>query len=280
MKKPSASVLSVALLSLLLSSPCVSFAGDLKPRVVNGDPVAAGAYPFIVGIQRQGVDSKGNPYGHWCGGSLLSATKVLTAAHCFAERETDGSLTVEDPALFTVTAGITNYADASAQKRNIQSISVAQNYNTGAADSNDVAVLTLDSPVVGLPAVVLADQSYDDDTGDRAIVAGWGATFYGSPVVPSKMQQGKVQIVSDRRCIRSFVGKGLKIDPAVQICATARPVDTCQGDSGGPLFRGVNGQFVQLGIVSWGIGCAGDTPGVYTRVSNSGIRQFIIENLN
>lgn len=280
MKRPSALALRVVLLSLLLSPPCVSFAADLRLRVVGGEPVAAFEYAFIVGIQRQGVDSKGNPYGHWCGGSLLSATKVLTAAHCFAERETDGSLTVQDAALFTATAAITNYGDGSAQKRNIQSISVAQNYNTGATDSNDVAVLTLDSPVLGLPAVVLADQSYDDDTGDRAIVAGWGAKFYGSPVVPSQMQQGRVEIISDRRCIRSFARKGFKIDPSVQICATARPVDTCQGDSGGPLFRRVNGQFVQLGIVSWGIGCAGDTPGVYTRVSNPSIRQFITENLN
>lgn len=278
--KSSVSVLKIALLSLFLATPCASFAGELKPRIVNGEPVAAGAYPFIVGIQRLGIDSKGNPYGHWCGGSLLSATKVLTAAHCFAERETDGSLTILDPALFTVTAGITNYGDASAQKRNIQSISVAQNYNMGATNSDDVAVLTLDSPVAGLPTVVLAYQSYDNDTGDRAIVAGWGDTFHGSPVVPSQMREGKVRIISDRRCIQSFRGTSAKVDPRVQICATARPVDTCQGDSGGPLFRRVNGQFVQLGIVSWGIGCAGKTPGVYTRVSNPGITQFIIENSN
>ena len=278
--KPSTSVLKVVLLTLFLSSPGVSFADDLNLRIVNGDPVAAGAYPFIVGIQRLGIDSKGNPYGHLCGGSLLSATKVLTAAHCFAERETDGSLTVEDPSLFTVTAAITTYGDSSAQKRKVKSISVAQNYDMSATSGDDVAVLTLDSPVVGLPTVVLADQTDVDDTGVQAIVAGWGTKFAGVPVVPSKMQEGNVRVISDRRCIQSFHGKNVKVDPSVQICTTGKPVDACQGDSGGPLFRKVNQQIVQLGIVSWGIGCAGSTPGVYTRVSNPGIRQFIIESLN
>ena len=39
------------------------------------------------------------------------------------------------------------------------------------------------------------------------------------------------------------------------------------GDSGGPLFLDQSNN-VQIGIVSWGIGCArGDSPGVYTRVT-------------
>jgi secreted trypsin-like serine protease len=46
-------------------------------------------------------------------------------------------------------------------------------------------------------------------------------------------------------------------------------VDTCQGDSGGPMFsKDDSDTWVQIGIVSWGNGCARpQNPGVYTQVS-------------
>jgi hypothetical protein len=44
--------------------------------------------------------------------------------------------------------------------------------------------------------------------------------------------------------------------------------DSCQGDSGGPIIKKNGGGDVQVGVVSWGIGCALDEfPGVYSKVS-------------
>jgi secreted trypsin-like serine protease len=56
------------------------------------------------------------------------------------------------------------------------------------------------------------------------------------------------------------------------ICAgllDAGGVDTCQGDSGGPMVRRDNANaWIQVGIVSWGEGCARPQfPGVYSEVS-------------
>lgn len=54
--------------------------------------------------------------------------------------------------------------------------------------------------------------------------------------------------------------------------------DSCQGDSGGPLVDSTN---VQVGIVSWGIGCARpDKPGIYTRIASPPIRDFIKQIAN
>lgn len=39
--------------------------------------------------------------------------------------------------------------------------------------------------------------------------------------------------------------------------------DACQGDSGGPLVCNE----IQIGLVSWGIGCDGDMPGAYINIS-------------
>ena len=45
--------------------------------------------------------------------------------------------------------------------------------------------------------------------------------------------------------------------------------DTCQADSGGPLMALYDGEIAQVGITSWGIGCAQPSLyGVYTRLAN------------
>merc|ERR1712232_911617 len=57
------------------------------------------------------------------------------------------------------------------------------------------------------------------------------------------------------------------------LCARDSGEDACQGDSGGPLVlkgSGEGGADVQVGVVSWGVGCSHkDFPGVYARVSSA-----------
>lgn len=47
---------------------------DMSKRIVGGTPAADGAYPFLVSLSNNGK--------HFCGGALLNANTVLTAAHC------------------------------------------------------------------------------------------------------------------------------------------------------------------------------------------------------
>ena len=53
-----------------------------EPRVVGGQPVYPGQFPFLVGL----VYSPSNGVG--CTGSLIRNTWVLTAAHCITETQT------------------------------------------------------------------------------------------------------------------------------------------------------------------------------------------------
>ncbi|MFI5868397.1 serine protease, partial [Streptomyces sp. NPDC051546] len=82
------------------------------------------------------------------------------------------------------------------------------------------------------------------------------------------LQKATVPFVSDASCQASY---GSQLTPGEEICAgfDQGGVDTCQGDSGGPMFRRDNaGSWIQVGIVSWGQGCATPGyPGVYSEVS-------------
>lgn len=91
---------------------------------------------------------------------------------------------------------------------------------------------------------------------------------------PSVLQQVTVNAIPNQQCElskgpngRSY--QGLVID--AQVCASDLGEDSCQGDSGGPLILKGNtpGEDSQIGIVSWGYGCAARSfPGVYARTSH------------
>jgi secreted trypsin-like serine protease len=92
------------------------------------------------------------------------------------------------------------------------------------------------------------------------------------------MEEAKIPIVSRPECRTAYAAAGLVIDNTM-LCAGRTNLDTCQGDSGGPLFFKAVGAagYIQAGITSWGIGCgATGFPGVYTRLSNVNVGNFIL----
>ena len=73
---------------------------------------------------------------------------------------------------------------------------------------------------------------------------------------------------------------GVGVVTAGMICAGDTGRDACQGDSGGPLVtqQRPGSAFTQIGLVSWGVGCAHHQyPGVYTRLSSH--MDFITDNM-
>jgi secreted trypsin-like serine protease len=100
---------------------------------------------------------------------------------------------------------------------------------------------------------------------------GWGSTRDGSRTQQRYLRTAQVPHVSDADCDDAYSDEG-GIVRSDMICAgnlRHGGVDTCQGDSGGPMVRrDAAGNWVQVGIVSWGVGCGQrGYPGVYTQVS-------------
>jgi secreted trypsin-like serine protease len=196
------------------------------------------------------TDASGRQY---CGGTLVAATKVVTAAHCVAG-ETPGSV--------RVVGGRTHLDGTDGTIGEVSRIWVDPEY-TDAAEGADVAVLTLAAPMPYAAAKYVSSADTDVyAAGTTARVLGWGATD-GNGTSSDQLRTATVPVVSDTECQKSYGSDFVASD---MVCAgySSGGVDTCQGDSGGPLLIGG----VLAGITSWGNGCAeAGYPGVYTRLT-------------
>jgi secreted trypsin-like serine protease len=107
-------------------------------------------------------------------------------------------------------------------------------------------------------------QADDGAVGPGALVTvtGWGKSEPGpNGHSTHRLMEADLQSV-DCDSAPAYRGR----TTAYMLCAAAPGEDSCQGDSGGPLIL-TNGEPVQVGIVSWGDGCADPTrPGVYIRI--------------
>ncbi|KAK7805249.1 hypothetical protein U0070_001149, partial [Myodes glareolus] len=223
-------------------------------RIVGGNTAPFGAWPWLVRLQ-----FRGQPL---CGGVLVAASWVLTAAHCFAGASNE--------LLWTVTLAEGPQGEQ-AEEVQVNRILPHPKFDPQTFH-NDLALVQLWTPVSPEgPArpICLPQGSREPPAGTPCTIAGWGALFEDGPE-SEVVREARVPLLSAATCQKAL-GPGLR--PSTMLCAgyLAGGIDSCQGDSGGPLTcsePGPHPREVLFGVTSWGDGCGEPgKPGVYTRVA-------------
>ncbi|MBB5805257.1 secreted trypsin-like serine protease [Saccharothrix ecbatanensis] len=240
-----AAVAAIALMTVAPASADTSDTG-VSPYIVGGSRVSTSTYPWVVYL----TTSTGSQF---CGGTLVRANKVVTAAHCVSGRTASSTRVVHGRDDKQSTAG---------RVVTVSRIWVHPSYRT-ASSGYDVAVLTLGTSISStyLPLATPSDTALYA-AGTSARIYGWGTTCSGCSA--SRYLLGAtVPVTSDATCRTAYSN----YSPTSMVCAgyPNGGTDTCQGDSGGPLVAG--GKLI--GATSFGRGCAlAGYPGVYARIAS------------
>jgi len=237
------------ILVITIILPALLAAADIERggKIVGGTQAKIGAFPYQVAI----LLKNGEMY---CGGSVLTANIVLTAAHCKMPKVAD----------FKIVAGSNSYKNYSAtgQERQITKFLPHENYTDGFSGW-DIALVKVATPFV-LNAVVkpIALTTNKTYLTGAVISTGWGRTKHGEPKsIPEFLQVVTLNMFPYAECLHYWD----KL-PKNVYCAWSFGKGTCSGDSGSPLVRNVTGELVQVGLTSFGRTC-GEDISVFTQVA-------------
>jgi len=227
-------------------------------RVINGKETLRNEYPFFAGL----VEKK-NKRDIVCGGSLISKRWVLSATHCHFPGET-----------FLVVLGghhvnnlvSSNYFDVERMVKH-------EGYNKN-TNEHDVMLLKLAKSVdysstispVCLPSKSFTDASYNQ----MGIAMGYGATAPGkNGQLAEAIRHVQLQVQSTEKCRTYPFEAYQRYVTDDMICTYTAGKSICVADSGGPLVFEKNGRLTQVGVISWGMTCAGkNMPAVYMKVEH------------
>ena len=274
-----------------LGSLAAAFAEEDVEMIVDGTPAPEGKYQYQVRLYHSFEDEKGS-----CGGSIINAEWVLTAAHCMYAGRSDKKTALEPS---EVVVGYGSNDRETTTKVAVAEIHVHPKYATCEGDTAcanaskaDIALLKLAENIPEPKTVALAEPDTEGKLlapGAKVVVTGWGAMWdpYDEDIAkllgsfspeaqdkvsyPRKLHEVEVDWVDGGTCAAAFEAAAAGEIADTEICAMRHGTrkDSCQGDSGGPLVvpNADQTSFTQVGVVSWGRGCGGALPGVYTRVA-------------
>lgn len=249
-------------------------AAPLVPYIINGQEASISQFPWQVYVEGGPFKEGGKTFRTSCGGSILDATHILTAAHCV---DVEGTTVEHSAADFVVVSGDSNINELSStvQVMGVASIRTHPYYEAAPEIKDDVAVLTLEAPLelsreMDAEPIPLVPAGATPAPGTTLGLSGYGKQNGAEGAQSNgKLYSTTLTAIGSDAC-RSEV----KLNSAVLICAESPSSSSCQGDSGGPLTEG--SPAVEVGIVDFGAKeCPVGHPSAFTNIAAPEIRDFI-----
>ncbi|RZC34709.1 Trypsin domain containing protein [Asbolus verrucosus] len=244
--------------------------GRVKSRITSKTSASFGEFPWNLIIQESGGDKETNLYK--CGASLIHPRVAITVAHCVASY-------FEEPERIQVRAGEYDLGSRNEplpfQENFVEEILVHPDYDALSL-KNDIAILILSESfqLDGNVGLICLASSTEVIMENRCTASGWGKDAHNDGKYSPVLKKVQLPIVARTLCLETL--RSTRLGPRYNlhksfICAGGKKgQDSCKGDGGSPLICPLleeSDRFVQIGIVSWGIGCGLEgIPGVYVNV--------------
>ncbi|WJG70325.1 S1 family peptidase [Spiroplasma ixodetis] len=230
-------------------------------KITNGTDVPEGKYPWYGTVTLENNPDTTTGAG---GGVLIAPDWFLTAAHVasdfsFAQMK------------MKVIFGIYDKSNIShIEKRLSKKIIIlgGNNYDI----TKDIALIQLDKPIIDIKPIKVATSNQIPKSNEIVTAIGFGISGIdkqGKAIWPTHMQEANIP-VQDANIAKDPKYKVSNFNPKYDFLAgtiVGKRINSSLGDSGGPLIQKINGEYIDVGIVSHGAyDWVNPLPGIYTSV--------------
>jgi Trypsin len=247
--------------------------GRAHVAIVGGAPISIGQAPWQAAVEATIPEGGGSLL---CGGAILDVAHVVTAAHCVFDPETGEEIPPQD---FVVRAGTTNLVSPpeTEQDSDVTAVRPHPFYSyapdSGEVGSDDIAVLTLEEPLIPGPAVApisaVALGAYPPE-GAEVELSGFGEEQPLGGTLDGELHSLSMRLGYSREC-------GGEND-AVLLCGSASLGSPCNGDSGSALTLGPTDLLVGVEdayLLVSGQKCSAGAENAFANVAAPEIQDFL-----